>query len=138
MKLKSRFLTVLAVLALGGLSAAPAMASYTCTLQVENPSGYDPVPVGQPYGFTVMISFVDVGPAPPPTYEPFAVVYHGTRNGVNDTGSGQYLHNAPGNYPKTVMTYNPGGVAGNYIRYALIYRNGQFICSTNSVYVGLQ
>lgn len=29
------------------------------------------------------------------------------------------------------MSYNPGGVAGNYIRYTTIYRNGQFVCSTN-------
>ena len=129
-----------ALLALGGIAAGDAVAysPYTCTLDVVVPSGYNPVPVGQQYGFRVQISFVDFGPPPPVTYEPFQVVYHGTRNGVNDTGSGQYLHNAPGNYPKTVMAYNPGGVAGNYVRYALIYRNGQFICSTNSVYVGLQ
>ena len=136
MKLKPMFV---AVLALSGIAAgdAAAYSPYTCTLEFLSPSGYNPVPVGYEFGYRVTISFVDFGPYPPITYEPFEVVYHGTRNGVPDTGSGQHLHNAPGNYPKTVMTYNPGGVAGNYVRYALIYRNGQFICSTNSVYAGL-
>lgn len=134
MKLK---FAIAAILAAGSLSAGQA-AAYTpfhCTLELI--SDFNPIPVGQPYSLRVKISFVDFGPLPPPTYEPFEVVYHGTRNGVSDTGNGQYMHNAPGNYPKTVTTYNPGGVAGNYIRYALIYRNGQFVCSTNAIYADL-
>lgn len=114
------------------------MAGCTCTPQVENPSGDDPVPVGQPYGFPVMMSFVDVGPASPPTCEPFAVVCQGTRNGVNGIGGGQSLRNAPGNHPKTVMTCNPDGASGDYIRYVLIYRTARFICSINSFDPGLQ
>lgn len=132
MTLKSLFATVLM---LGGLASGQALASYQCTLGVDSAS--NPVPVGQPYSVSVHISFVDFGPYPPPSYKPFAVVFHGTRNGVWDTGSGQHLFNAAGNYTEVVGTYNPGGVAGDYIRYALIYRDGQFICSTNSVYIGL-
>ena len=128
-----------ALLALGALASGQTEANspYTCTLKAVSPSGTNPVHVGQQFGFTVKVSFVDFGPPPPPSIKPFAVVFHGTRNGVPDTGSGQHLMNAPSNFPETVMTYNPGGIAGNYLRYALIYRDGQFVCSTNTVSLGL-
>jgi opacity protein-like surface antigen len=130
MKLKS---LCLAALIACGMSAgqAAAYSPYTCTLRHI---GTNPVGLGQSYGYALRISFVDFGPLPPPSYKPFQVVFHGTKNGVPDTGSGQYLWNAAGNYTEQLMTYNPGGVAGNYVRYALIYRDGHFICSTNSVY----
>ena len=128
-----------AALALGALASGQAEAHvpYACTLKAESPSGTHPVHVGQQFGFTVEVSYVDMGPPPPPSFKPFAVVFHGTRNGVPDTGSGQHLMNAPGNHPETAMTYNPGGIAGDYLRYALIYRDGQFVCSTNTVSLGL-
>lgn len=128
-----------AMLAFGALASgqAEAYSPFTCTLKAESPSGANPVPVGQQFGFTVQVSFVDFGPPPPISFKPFAVVFHGTRNGVPDTGSGQYLMNAAGNYPETVLNTNPGGIAGNYLRYALIYRDGQFVCSTNTVSIGL-
>lgn len=134
MKLKPLFA---AALALAALAAGPASASYTCTLSFISPSGTNPVHVGQAFGFGVEVSFLDFGPYPPPSFKPFEVVFHGTRNGVWDTGSGQHLANVAGNYPETIMSYNPGGVAGNYVRYATIHRDGQFVCSTNSVYAGL-
>ena len=130
---------LIALLALGGLASGQASANYTCTLEFVSPSGTNPIRVGQQFGFTVQVSYLEPGPpAPyPPATKPFAVIFHGTRNGVWDTGSGQHLMNAPSNYPETTLSYNPGGIAGNYIRYATIYRNGVFICSTNSVYGGL-
>lgn len=134
MKLKLAMAAVAAACSLLAGQAA-AYSPTQCTLELV--SDYNPIPVGQSYGLRVTISFVDFGPLPPPSYEPFAVVYHGTRDGVPDTGSGQYLHNAPGNSPKTVTTYNPGGIPGTYLRYALIYRNGQFVCSTNTILAGL-
>lgn len=136
MSLKPLFATALA---LGVLASgqAEAYSSYHCTLEAVSPSGTDPVHVGQQFGFTVEVSFVDIGPPPPITLKQFAVVFHGTKNGVPDTGSGQHLMDAPANYPETVLATNPGGIAGNYLRYALIYRNGQFVCSTNTVGLGL-
>ena len=128
---------LVALLALGGLASGQASANYSCTLGFVSPSGTNPVHVGQQFGFSVLVSFVDFGPPPPISIKPFEVHFHSTRNGVWDTGSGQHLANVAGNYEETIMSYNPGGVAGNYIRYATIYRDGQFICSTNSVYAGL-
>lgn len=126
-----------AVLALGGLTSGQAFASYNCTLGFVSPSGTNPVHVGQQFGFSVLVSYVDFGPRP--TYPPkeFAVVFHGTRNGVWDTGNGQHLMDVAGNREETMLATNPGGIAGDYIRYATIFRNGQFVCSTNSVYAGL-
>jgi hypothetical protein len=156
MKFKPLFV---AVLALGGLAVATqataAISSgsdgsaylpdtqwsdgtFNCSLDFV---GYlNPVPVGWPFGFTVSNWFLDFGPpAPPnPSYKPIQVVFHGTKNGVTDTGSGQHLLNAPLNLSETGMMDNPGGIAGNYIRYAKLYLNGQHICTTNSVYVVLR
>ena len=109
---------LVALLALGGLASGQASANYSCTLGFVSPSGTNPVHVGQQFGFSVLVSFVDFGPYPPITIKPFEVHFHGTRNGVWDTGSGQHLANVAGNYEETIMSYNPGGVAGNYIRYA--------------------
>lgn len=102
--------------------------------------GYaNPVPVGWSFGFTVSNAFLDFGPTPPPNpqYKPIQVVFHGSKNGVTDTGSGQYLLNAPLNLPETGMMDNPGGLTGSYVRYAKLYLNGQHICTTNSVLVVL-
>ncbi len=131
MKLKS---LCMAALVLCGMSAGQAAAASPYNCQLRHVGAYNPVPVGEAYGYALRISFVDFGPLPPSSYKPFQVFFHGTKNGVPDTGNGQYLFNAAGNYTERVMTYNPGGLTGNYVRYALIYRDGQFICSTNSVY----
>jgi hypothetical protein len=129
-----------AALALGVLASgqAEARSSHTCTLEAVSPSGTNPVHVGQQFGFTVqVIQWPTFGPHPPISYKPYEVIFHGTRNGVMDTGSGQHLMNAPLNFPETTLATNPGGIAGNYLRYALIYKDGQFICSTNTVSIGL-
>jgi hypothetical protein len=160
MKLKPLFF---ALLALGGMTvAAQATAlssgsdgstnlpdtqwsggSYECSLDFV---GYlNPVPVGWPFGFTVSNThlFLDFGPSlppnpPDPSYKPIQVVFHGSKNGVTDTGSGQHLLNASKNLPETGWMDNPGGIAGNYIRYAKLYLDGQHICTTNSVSVVLR
>jgi hypothetical protein len=156
MKLRHLFV---AILALGGMAvAAQATAAlssgsdgstnlpdtqwsdgtFLCNLDVV--AYFNPVPVGWPFGFTVSNGFLDFGPnAPPnPSYKPIQVVFHGSKNGVPDTGSGQYLMNAPLNLSETGWMDNPGGIAGNYVRYAKLYLNGQHICTTNSVFVVLR
>ncbi len=122
------------VLALGGFAASQADA-YTCTLESITSA---PVPVGQEFGFAVLVSFVDVGPAPPLSYKPFEAVFHGTKDGVWDTGSGQHLMNVAGNHIEYLIATNPGGIAGNYLRFATIFLDGVLVCSTNSVSVVLQ
>jgi hypothetical protein len=84
---------------------------------------------------------VDFSPLPPPTYRPFTVVFHGTKNGVSDIGpEGEtYPENVPGNYATVLPGYlNTGAFAGNYLRYARIYRNGQLFCVTNAIGMTLQ
>jgi len=134
MKLKKTLLFT--ALALCSLPAGQALAyDYYCSLKVN--SVQNPVAVGQPFGFSVRLSFVDFGPPPPISIKPYAVVFHGTKNGIPDTGSGQHLINIAGNYTEQLNTYNPGGMTGYYIRYAKIYLNGQLLCTTNSVSLSL-
>jgi hypothetical protein len=148
MKLKS---LLIAALALAGLAAGQASAQNSeketlshpntgtnlCTLAA---SAYT-VQVGQSYSYSVRISFVDFGPPAPPTYRPFTVVFYGTKNGFSDIGPGgeTYPGNAPGNYDAVLPGYfNTGAFTGDYQRYALIYRNGQLFCTTNTVKMTLR
>jgi hypothetical protein len=135
MKRKALFKTLfVALLALGGLAAGPA-AARTCTLELIT-SG-NPIAVGQSY--TLKVTFVrgvDFGPPPPPDY-PYQVIFHGTRDGVRDTGNGEYFMNVLANgTPSTVSSYNPGGIAGQYMRYAEIRMPppyNQVMCYTNVI-----
>ncbi len=148
MKLKSLFI---AALMLGGLAAGQASAqnsekdppghpnigSADCSLAASHYS----VPAGQSYSYSIRVSFVDFSPLPPPTVRPFTVVFYGTKNGVSDIGpEGEtYPSNIPGNYPAVLPGYlNTGAFTGSYVRYALIYRNGQLFCVTNSIDMSLQ
>ena len=148
MKLKSLFI---AVLALSGLAAGQATAqdsekdppshpnigSADCSLAAS----HSYVPIGQSYNYSIRVSFVDFGPLPPPTFRPFTVVFYGTKNGVSDIGpEGEtYPSNIPGNHTAILPGYyNTGAFAGNYVRYALIYRNGQLFCVTNAIGISLQ
>lgn len=148
MTLKS---TLIAALALGALATAPAFAqssgkdapshpnigSTDCTLAAS----HHVVPVGEAYSYQIRISFVDFSPLPPPTYRPFTVVFHGTKNGVSDIGpEGEtYPNNVPGNHTTVLPGYfNTGAFAGTYLRYARIYRNGQLFCVTNAIGMTLQ
>lgn len=131
MKHKALFL---ALLALGGLAAGPA-AARTCTLELNAKSST--IAVGQSYSLTVtFLRGVDFGPPPPPSY-PYQVIFHGTRDGVWDTGSGQYLMDVLANgTPSTVSSYNPGGIPGQYMRYAEIRMPppyNQVMCYTNVI-----
>lgn len=131
MKRKTLFL---AVLALAGLAAGPA-AARTCTLELNAKSST--IAVGQSYSLTVTFQRgIDFGPPPPPNY-PYQVIFHGTRDGVWDTGSGQYLMDVLANgTPSTVSSYNPGGIAGQYMRYAEIRMPppyNQTMCYTNVI-----
>jgi hypothetical protein len=135
MKSKALFKTLfVALLALGGLAAGPA-AARTCTLELNAKSST--IAVGQSYSLTVrFVRGVDFGPPPPPNY-PYQVIFHGTRDGVWDTGSGQYLMDVLANgTPSTVSSYNPGGIAGQYMRYAEIRMPppyNQTMCYTNVI-----
>jgi hypothetical protein len=133
MKFKS---ILMSALLLSGLMAGHASA-VTCTLSVS--SNY--IPVGQPFTFGVYINpGLLPGPLPPPSFRPYSVVFYGTKNGVSDIPAGGETYPAlfP-NYYSTLTGYgNPGGFSGNYLRYALIYANGQLACVTNSVSVTLQ
>jgi hypothetical protein len=148
MKLKLSFI---AALMLGSLAAGqvaaqsdekedsshPNIGAAFCTLAAS----HHYVPVGQSYSYQVRISFVDFSPLPPPTFRPFTVVFHGTKNGMSDIGpEGEtYPSNVPGNYATTLPGYfNTGAFTGNYLRYARIYRNGQLFCVTNAITMTLQ
>ncbi len=131
MKRKCLFLVLLV---LGGLFAGPA-AARTCTLELITSN--NPIAVGQSY--TLKVTFlrgIDFGPLPPPDY-PYQVIFHGTRNGVWDTGNGEYFMNVLANgTPSTVSSYNPGGIAGQYMRYAEIRMPppyNQVMCYTNVI-----
>ncbi len=90
-----------AILALGGLASGQAMANYTCTLGFVSPSGTNPVHVGQQFGFSVLVSFVDFGPYPPISYKPFEVHFHGTRNGVGIPAAASTSPTSPATTKKT-------------------------------------
>jgi hypothetical protein len=131
MKRKALFL---AILALGGLAAGP-VAAHTCTLELITSGKV--IAVGQSYSLKVtFLRGIDFGPPPPLDYQ-YQVIFHGTRNGVSDTGSGQHLMNVLANgTPSTVTTWNPGGVAGQYVRYAEIRMPppyNQTMCYTNVI-----
>jgi hypothetical protein len=136
MRHKPLFKTMfVALLALGALAAGP-VAARTCTLQLI--AGNSPITVGQSYGLSVTFERgVDFGPPPPARY-PYQVIFHGTRNGVWDTGSGEHLMNVINNSTSTIWGYNPGGIPGQYMRYAEIRMwNGQWMCNTNAIFVNL-
>ena len=143
MKLKSLFI---AALALGSLAAGQATAQDSeknsptypnCSLAAS----HSYVPIGQSYNYSIRVLFPDFSPLPPPTFRPFTVVFYGTKNGVSDIGpEGEtYPSNIPGNHTAILPGYyNTGAFAGNYVRYALIYRDGQLFCVTNAIGISLQ
>jgi hypothetical protein len=143
MKLKS---LLIAALALAGLAAGQASAQDSEKNSPNYPNcslaaSHSYVPVGQSYNYSIRVSFVDFGPLPGPTFRPFTVVFYGTKNGVSDIGpEGEtYPSNIPGNYTAILPGYyNTGAFAGNYMRYALIYKNGQLFCVTNAIGITLQ
>lgn len=130
MKLKA---LCFAALALCGVLAGPA-AAQSCSLELTTNS--DPIRVGQSYGLTVRYDIgVDFGPPPPLDYQ-YQVIFHGTRDGVPDTGGGQYLMNVISGTPSSVWTYNPGGIPGQYMRYAEIRMPPPYnhpVCYTNAI-----
>ena len=143
MKFKSLFIAalVLSGLAAGQASAQDSEKSYTSYPNCSLAASHSYVPVGQSYNYSIRVSFSDFGPPPPPTFLPFTVVFYGTKNGVSDIGpEGEtYPSNIPGNYTAILPGYyNTGAFAGNYMRYALIYRNGQLFCVTNAIGITLQ
>lgn len=133
MKIKSMLMSALL---LSGLMAGHASAT-TCALSAS--SSY--ISVGQSFTLGVFINpGLLPGPYPTPYFRPYTVVFYGTKNGVSDIpASGETYPAAIPNYYSTLTGYgNPGGYSGNYLRYALIYANGQVVCVTNSVNVTLQ
>lgn len=130
MKLKA---LCFAAFALCAMAAGP-VAARTCTLELLTSS--NPIAVGQPYSLKVtFLRGVDFGPLPPPNY-PYQVIFHGTRDGVWDTGSGEYFMDVVNGVPSTVSSYNPGGIPGQYMRYAEIRMPppyNQTMCYTNVI-----
>ena len=110
MKLKSLFI---ATLVLSGLAAGQASAQDSEKSSPNYPNcslaaSHSYVPVGQSYNYSIRVSFSDFGPPPPPTFQPFTVVFYGTKNGVSDIGpEGEtYPSNIPGRVNGSTMRRN--------------------------------
>jgi hypothetical protein len=134
MKFKSMLMSALL---LSGLMVGHANAATTgCSLSVSQ--SY--VAVGQTFSYGVTIFELLPGPFPPPSYKPYTVVFYGSKNGVSDIpASGETYPATFARGSHTLTGYgNPGGYSGNYLRYAVIYKEGQYFCVTNSVNVTLQ
>jgi hypothetical protein len=134
---------IAAALLLSAFGATSAQADEYCSLSVS--SWY--VPVGASFSFDVNIGAkILPGPLPPNGigyYAPLTVVFHGTKNGVWDTGPNGWQHPSTVGFGTSTLTGygNPasGGFGGQYDRYAFVYdRFGNFYCSTNSVSTILQ
>ncbi len=132
MKIKSMLATALL---LTGLIGADANA-VTCTLKAS--TSY--VPIGQPFSYRIGILGTQFGPVPPATVRPYTVVFFGTKNGVSDISSSGETYPAtfPFGYSTLTGYANVGGFTGNYVRYALIYREGLLQCVTNAVGITLE
>jgi hypothetical protein len=135
---------------MSALVARDAHADDTCSLTIS-PSSF--IEVDHTFSFGIYNKgLVWPGPWPPlgNPGAPFTVVFHGTKNGVEDIPpSGEV-------YPVTFNTYgqwtltgysNPGGLSGTYLRHAEIYAHspydpnnprGYLYCTTNIVAVVLQ
>ncbi len=134
MKLKMILVVMLMFTFTGREASASPPANLTCSLSV-NPSPVVGVGVFFSYGFDIT-DWVDFGPLPATT-----IVFFGTKNGVTDTPPGGESYSV-GSYYTGHFTMsgfqNPGGIGGTYVRYAVLYRAGQFYCATNPVTVVLQ
>ncbi len=138
LKLKAILSTCIFMLA---YAAGNAKADSACDLYVA----YQYYNFGQPFYPGESFSYnIDIrqhlfpGPINPNAdYNHFSIVFHGT--GISPSTGEPY----PGTYPKGFHNlggfYNPGGVAGSYERYAVVYwpNNGGVYCTTNTVTVVL-
>lgn len=124
-------------------AAGTASADQWCSLSV-NPSPF--IQPGQLFSYGINISGqVWPGPFPPlgNPGPPFTVVFHGSKEGVQDIPeSGETYPATFGlGYSNLTGYGNPGNVGGVYERYAKIYSNhpypGHLYCVTNSIYVVL-
>jgi hypothetical protein len=143
MKLKSILATAIL---LSAFSAGTASADGNCSLSV-NPSPF--IQPGQYFSYGIDISQVLLpGPFPPNglPHGPYTVVFHGSKDGVQDIpASGETYPATFGLGHSNLTGYgNPGNVGGVYERYATIYaanypNNGSYYptCTTNSIYVVL-
>ena len=140
---------LLAAILMSALVAHDAHADETCSLSI-NPASY--VEVNHTFSFGIYNrGLVWPGPWPPlgNPGPPFTVVFHGSKDGVEDIpASGE-------EYPASFTTVgqwtlsgysNPGGISGTYLRYAQIYAHNPYdanprsylYCTTNVVAVVLQ
>jgi hypothetical protein len=128
------------VLLMGTLASVAAHANPICTLGVNQPT----VAVGQPYSFNLYIFRTQFSPVPPAGFPQFRVVYYGFKDGINDLPNGwEYPNLAPLGASSQGGYFNPGGLSGNYYRYAVIYdtlfgKPSGPLCVTNGVSVTLQ
>lgn len=121
--------------------SARAANEYACQLSVSS----SPVAVNQAFSYTVYIGpLIYPGPLPPGgnNMSPFTVVFHGTKDGVEDIHAPNY-EPYPGYYGYGYSTlggyYNPGGYAGTYTRWVHVYdKFGNEHCTTYPVTVVLQ
>jgi hypothetical protein len=147
--MKFRSILVASIL-LSALVVRDAHADNICSLTIS-PSSY--IEVGQTFSFGIYIrGLVWPGPPPPLGYPgpPFTVVFHGSKNGVDDIPPAGEAYpvtfNSVGQW--TLTGYgNPGGLSGTYLRYAKIYAynpydpnnpRGYLYCTTNIVAAVLQ
>jgi hypothetical protein len=144
MKLKS-IAKVAALVASGWFSsAAHAQPEAYCWLGLNLGYGVTEVPVGGTFSFsTVFVRLIDFSPPPPPDFPRFRVVFYGTRDGVNDLPNGFEHPGLVASGWQTLTGYgNPGGISGEYRRYALVYDvlSGATtpMCRTNEVAARLQ
>jgi len=141
MKLKS-IPAALALLAL--FATGTASADQWCSLSVS-PSSYVPRNQYFSYGIDIAVKLLP-GPLPPPEFRPgppFTVVFHGTKDGVQDIPSSGEYYPATFGYGHSDLTGygNPpsGGYGGTYLRHAVVYdHHGWEYCVTNTIAVVLE
>lgn len=122
-------------------ATSEARADEFCTLNV-NPWSY--IQINRSFSYVINIQGKPLtqplpSPLPPPNV--FTIVFHGSKNGVEDIPPTGETYPGSFNYGTSELTgyWNPGGVSGTYLRYAVITNQfGSFYCTTNTIAVVLE
>ena len=121
--------------------SAKAANEWACQLSVSSST----VAVNTDFSYAVNIgALVYPGPWSPGgnNMSPFTIVFHGTKNGVQDIFPPTYEpHPGYCGYGYSTLSgfYNPGGYAGTYTRWVHVYdKFGSELCTTYPVTVVLE
>lgn len=138
MKLKSILATAIAVVSVFG--ADKASAAYACSLSV-NPSSV--ILPGHFFTYSIdVVQMPEVGPFIPAGPPPFIVMFHGSKDGIQDIPDSGEIYPATIGVGNSILSgyYNPGDLQGYYERHATLYSSTfpySWSCQTNSVNVVL-